>query len=154
MILQDSLTREERRAQFIHAVCVTETVWSLQCNEGFATSGSNEFEDENGDPLVLLCFWSEKALAGSNIQGEWLGYRPVEIPLGDFIENWCIGLANDNYMAGLDFDGNMHGAEVDPLELIVALSKELKRQSKEIAVENYNCLDDLVSEVERILSDE
>ena len=101
----------------------------------------------------MLCFWSGKALAKACAKEEWSGYKPVEIPLGEFIETWCISMANDNMMVGPDFDQNMHGNEIDPLELIVELATELKAQAKTIVLQNYAQLDQLVTEVKKILNE-
>jgi Protein of unknown function (DUF2750). len=152
-MLQDSIITEQRHEKFIKKVCESEIVWGLENAEGFATTSSNDFEDENEEPLGLICFWSEKALAKGCAKEEWKGYEPVEIQLSEFIENWCIGMANDNLMVGSNFDLNMFGFEIDPLELIVELGKELKEQEKEIKMQKYKHLDDLVNEVEKIINE-
>jgi hypothetical protein len=152
-MLQDSIITKQRYERFIKKVCETEMVWGLENAEGVATTSSNDFEDENEEPLELICFWSEKALAKGCAKEEWKGYKTVEIKLSDFIENWCIGMANDNLMAGSDFDQNLFGFEIDPLELIVDLDNELKLLGKAIRLQNYQRMDDLVNEVKKILSE-
>lgn len=152
-MLQDKIITQMQRDRFIQTVCESGIVWGLQSEEGFAVTGSNDYEDESGEPLPLICFWSGKALAKACAKEEWSGYEPVEISLGEFIETWCIGMANDNMMAGPDFDPNMHGFEIDPLELIVELAKELNAQEKTLVLQNYAHLNDLVTEVEKILNE-
>jgi len=73
--------------------------------------------------------------------------------LSEFIENWCIGLYNDGQMIGTNFDQNMFGFEVDPLDLIIDLSKELKNQEKEIKFEKYHHFTDLTDEIEKIINE-
>jgi hypothetical protein len=152
-MLQDSIITKQRQERFIKKVCEYGIVWGLKNAEGFATTSSNNFEDENEEPLGLICFWSERALAKGCVKEEWKGYKPVEIQLTEFIENWCIGMANDNLMVGSNFDQNMFGFEIDPLELIVELSEELKEQEKEIIMQKYKRLDDLVIEVKKIINE-
>lgn len=122
-------------------------VWGLENSEGFATSSSNDYEDSEGEPVGLICFWAEKALANSCIKGDWSDYKLVEVSLSDFIENWCVGMSGDELMVGTSFDANMFGFEVDPLDLIIDLSRELKNQGKEIELQKYRQLDDLVNEI-------
>lgn len=152
-MIQNSIIIKQRHERFIKKVCETEIVWGLENAEGFATTSSNDFEDDNEEPLGLICFWSERALAKGCAKYEWKDYEPVEIQLGEFIESWCIGMANDNLMVGSNFDQNMFGFEIDPLELVVDLDKELKTLGKEIRLQKYQRMNDLVNEVKKILSE-
>jgi hypothetical protein len=152
-MLQDSIITKQKHERFIKKVCESEIVWGLKNADGFANTSSNEYEDDNEEPLELMCFWSEKALAKACAKEEWKEYEPVEIQLSDFIENWCIGMANDNLMVGSNFDQNMFGFEIDPLDLIIELGKKLKEQRKEIKLQNYQRLDDLVHAIEKIINE-
>jgi hypothetical protein len=148
---EEHLTIKEQHESFLNQVCKTETVWALEKEDGFATSTSLNYEDDNDEPVEVLCFWSEKAFADSCAKDNWQGYTPVEIPLDDFIENWCIGMANDLIMAGTNFDADLVGHEIDPLELIIELSEELKNQKKEIELQNHKSFVDFIDEVNKIL---
>ena len=152
-MIQDSIITRQRHERFIKKVCETGVVWGLENNEGLATSSSDEYEDNDGEPIGLICFWSEKALANSCAKDDWNDYEPVEIMLSDFIENWCIGMSNDGLLIGSNFDQNMFGHEVDPLKLIVDLSKELTNQEKEIKLEKYHHISELTDEIENILDE-
>jgi hypothetical protein len=152
-MLQDSITIEQRHEKFIRRVCESEIVWGLKNTGGLAITSSNEYEDEDEEPLGIICFWSEKALAKGCAREDWKGYEPVEIQLSEFIENWCIGMANDNLMVGSNFDLNMFGFEIDPLNLIIELGKELKKQNKDIKMKNYQNLEKLTIEIEKILNE-
>lgn len=125
----------------------TSIVYGLENKEGFATSSSNDVEDE--EPIPLICFWSEAALARSCKGGDWSDYNVVEVSLSDFLENWCIGMSNDGLLLGTNFGRNMFGYESDPLEMAIELSKELKRQGKDkdIVLEKYSHLDELVDQL-------
>lgn len=95
-----------------------------------ATSRSSKYEDNERKQVGLICFWSERSLAKSCIKDDWIDYVPVEISLGDNIEDWCIGIPNEGLLIGTEFNQNMFGFEVDPLDLVFELGKELKDQKK------------------------
>jgi len=151
-MIQDSIITKQRHERFIKKVCETGVVWGLKNNDGLATSSSNEYEDNDGEPIGLICFWSEKALAKSCIKDDWNDYEPVEISLSDFIENWSIGMSNDGLLIGSNFDQNMFGFEVNPFELILDLSKELNNQKREIKLEKYRHINELTDEIEKIIN--
>src|SRR5262245_25508407 len=133
-MLQNSITTRQRHERFINKVSETSIVYGLENDEGFATSSSNDVEDEDGEPIPLICFWSGSALARSCKKDDWSGYDVVEVSLNDFLENWCIGMSNDGLLLGTDFDQNMFGFESDPLDIVIEVSKKLKEKGKEIAL--------------------
>lgn len=149
-MIQDSIVNMQKQERFIEKVCKSGTVWSLENSDGFATSQSNEYEDDDANPVQLICFWSDEQLAKACIKAEWYDYKPVELTLSDFIESWCIGMYNDGFLIGSDFDQNMFGYEIDPLEMIGMLYAELTKQGKQIKLANYNSLDELVEEIARL----
>ena len=132
---------------FVKAVCKSKIVYGLESEEGFAISGSLDYDDENGEPVEVICFWSEEALAASCIKEDWANYQVVEIPLAEFMENWCIEMNNDGLLAGIDFDEDVSGLEIEPLELALELIKALKAGNKTIAFETYANLADLEKEI-------
>ena len=64
---QNEQTLKQRHEKFIQTICANEKVYALEGEDGFATSYSNELEDEEGNPLDVLCFWSDKAGANACI---------------------------------------------------------------------------------------
>ena len=150
-MIQDSDIIEERHRRFIRTVCDSEIVYGLENKEGFATSSSMEHEDENGDPIVIICFWAEEALAKSCITEDWSNYRISPISLSDFLENWCVGMENDGLLVGTEFDQNMFGHEVNPLELILELLKELKSKGKDLSLNKFEGISDLEKQVKNIV---
>ncbi len=149
--MQDSAIIERRHTRFKKTVCESEIVYALKNNQGFATSVSNHFEDEKGNPTTIICFWAEKSLAKSCIKNEWSDYNVCEISLPDFIENWCIGMENEGLLIGTEFDQNMFGFEADPLELIIELIMELKTARKNINLRKFDDLTDLEKQIKAIL---
>ncbi|ESU24657.1 hypothetical protein FLJC2902T_31890 [Flavobacterium limnosediminis JC2902] len=140
-----------KHEKFIKKVCETNIVYGLESEDGFATSSSNDLEDEDGEPIGIICFWSEKALANSCVKNNWEEYKPTEINLAEFIENWCIGIDNDGLLIGTNFDQNMFGHEVEGYELILELIDELKKNKKELEFQKFENLADLETQIKEVL---
>ncbi|WP_278022073.1 DUF2750 domain-containing protein [Flavobacterium ginsengisoli] len=67
-----------KHKKFIKEVCETEIVFALKSKNGFATSYSNEFEDEDGEPIGIICFWSKEIMAKICAKNEWDDYHPAK----------------------------------------------------------------------------
>ena len=142
-MFQNHITVKNRHKKFIKAISKTGIVYGLESKDGYATSSSVHYDDENGDAIGMICFWAEKARAKSCIKGGWKDYEVTEITLSDFIENWCIGMENDGLLIGTQFDQNMFGFEAEPLELILDLLTELKSIEKDLNFRKFNGIEDL-----------
>ena len=149
-MIQDSILIEKRHKRFIKTVCESKTVYALKNKQGFATSSSVHFEDDEGEPIGIICFWAEKALAKSCIKNNWAKYKLSEIPLSEFMENWCIGMDNDELLIGTEFDQNMFGFETEPMELILDLVSELNSIGKDLNFKKFNGIKDLEKQVKAI----
>tara|TARA_R110002153_G_scaffold121318_3_gene266839 strand:+ start:1439 stop:1897 length:459 start_codon:yes stop_codon:yes gene_type:complete len=132
-----------RYQKFIKTVCETDIVYALQNHEGFATSASVQYDDENDRPVGVLCFWAESGRAKSCSINHWENYQLTEIALTDFIENWGVGMENDGILAGIEFDQNMFGYEAKPLDLILDLVAEIKTTKKSISFQKFDGIADL-----------
>lgn len=132
-----------RYKKFIKTVCETDIVYALQNHEGFATSASVQYDDENDRPVSVLCFWAESGRAKSCSKNHWENYQLTEISLADFIENWGVGMENDGILAGIEFDQNMFGYEAKPLDLILDLVTEIKATKKSISLQKFDGIADL-----------
>lgn len=151
-MLKDWSLIKNRQKRFIKVVCETGIVYGLKNEEGFATSSSIHYDDENGEPMGMICFWAEKSLANSCIMDEWSGYEISPISISDFIENWCVGMSNDDLLVGIEFDNQMFGCEVEPLVLIGELISELKRDKKTIDLKKYDDLSSFERQVRAIIN--
>lgn len=150
-MFQDHITVKLRHERFVKKVCDTKIVFGLKNDDGFATSSSNEFDDKDGNPIELICFWAERALANSCRKSDWENYELVELSLEEFIENWCVGLYNDELLVGTSFDQNMFGYEVEPLELILEIIEELKSKQIGLALRKYADIEELEEQVKEIV---
>lgn len=146
---QDDHTLKLNMETFVKTVCKSKIVYGLESEEGFAISGSMDYDDEKGEPVEVICFWSEEAAAASCAKEDWANYQVVEIPLAEFMENWCIEMNNDGLLAGIDFNEDLNGSEMEPLELALELVKELKSGNKTIAFETYDSLADLEKQIRK-----
>ncbi len=149
-MLQDAITLKNRHLKFIKTISESKIVYALKSKNGFATSSSTQFEDDDGNPVGMICFWAEKARAKSCAQDEWKKYKVTKIPLAEFMENWCVGMANDGLLIGTQFDQNLFGYEVEPLDLILELIAELKSNGKDLRFRKFNGIADLEKQVKEI----
>ncbi|MFH4969409.1 MULTISPECIES: DUF2750 domain-containing protein [Flavobacteriaceae] len=149
-MFQDTITLKNRHLKFVKTVSNSGIIYGLKSKNGFATSRSTQFEDDDGNPIRMICFWAEKVLAQSCAQDEWKEYIVTEIPLAEFMENWCIGMANDGLVIGTQFDQNLFGHEVEPLDLILELTAELKSNGKDLTFKKFNEIDDLEKHIKEI----
>ncbi|MEM1356584.1 MAG: DUF2750 domain-containing protein [Bacteroidota bacterium] len=152
-MLQDAIVTRQRHNKFIEEVVGNSQVWLLENASGVANSTSHEYEDQEGNSLELICFWSDRKRAKVCAKEVWSSYTPKEIPLAAFLENWCIGLANDNRIIGTNFDWNMFGYEIDPLELIIEIITELKKQGKSLSLRKFSGIEDLEAQVKEVLEE-
>ena len=61
--------------------------------------------------------------------------------MAEFLENWCIGMSNDSLLVGTNFDRNLFGYEVDPLEILLEVLNELEETNKQIQLTHFESLE-------------
>ncbi len=137
--------------RFIKTICEKEMVYGLEFEGGFATSYSGYYEDEEGNLLTVICFWSEEGLAKQCAVQDWSDYKPMEIPLSIFMETLCVDISNQGYLIGTNFNEDMDGYEQDPLDVLLDIVTYLKQLGKKPEFENYNSLSDFEKDVKKAL---
>ncbi|MGE8433563.1 DUF2750 domain-containing protein [Chryseobacterium joostei] len=152
-MIQDHITIQNRYKDFIKKIIETETVYALKDEKGYATSYSNEIEDEDGEPAQIVCFWSDAARAKSCVDQEWNHYEVSPISLREFIENWCLGMNSDGLIVGTNFDSHLFGYEAEPLEVIMDSIEELRATGKSLELRKFENMEDLESQIREILKD-
>lgn len=151
-MIQDSILVQQRYRKFIETICKTQVIYGLRSDSGFATSVSNDFQDEEtSEPAILICFWSELVLAKVLAKEEWASYKPEIIALNSFLENWCIGMYHDNTFAGINFDRNLFGYEVDTLEMALEIIKEIKEHTYTVQLLKFKDIDNLEYQIKQLL---
>ena len=149
-MLQNSIVVKQKHQKFIQEVIDNKKVWVLRSDEGLATSSSIKYEDENGEPINIVCFWSNKKLASVCGKKHWEEYVPTEMELSIFLENWCVGLFHDDWIVGTNFDWNLFGQENDPIELIIEVTAQLKIKNIELNFNKFKNVDDLELQAKKI----
>jgi hypothetical protein len=145
-MLPDSLTTQERHQQFIQQVVASNTVWGLSGEEGWAVSSSHH--DENID---IILFWSDEEGAKAVAKEDWSNYAPVPIPLAEFLENWLVGMHQNQVMAGTNWNANLFGEEIAALKLIMEMIEAAKAAGAQLAFTKYADLADFETEVRQAL---
>ncbi|MDN3549535.1 DUF2750 domain-containing protein [Mucilaginibacter aquaedulcis] len=141
-MLQDTETIESKYQLFINRVAATKLVWALKSKDGWANSHSNDDE-----AIIVIPFWSDRAYAKVCAKDDWKGYLPVEIPLADFLENWCVELAENEVLAGINWDANMFGKESEALSVALDILKQLDAIDSAIVFKNYSSINEFITEI-------
>ncbi|MCE0496308.1 DUF2750 domain-containing protein [Vibrio salinus] len=97
---------------FIEESTATKLVWGLKNDEGWLSCDSAEFENSE-----VMPFWSAKENAEIHNVEEWSDFDVVEIPLDIFVEDWLITLDEDGILLGINWNENLEGKEIEPVEL-------------------------------------
>lgn len=138
------MTENKELKQFVQMICEQKKVFCLTLNDGYAQALSNFFVDDEDEQIEVFCFWSKEQSAKACIQSDWSDYQVSSLELSVFMEDWCIGMSNENYGVGIDFNGAMSGMEVDPLELLIEIIEYLIAQKQELKFKKFKSLADLL----------
>lgn len=111
---------EQNYDSFVQRIAETGVIWALRSEkDGWANCESNEYEDTD-----VILFWSDRGRAMAHIRDEWRDHTPVEVGFDDFIDAWLQGMDGDGVLAGLDWNQDLNGPEVEPKELADRLLDE------------------------------
>ncbi len=117
-----SADAEGRHQQFLQRVIASGTVWGLKNEEGWVVSSSTADDTEDAE---IMPFWSDHAHAKQCATDDWSVYAPTEIPLDLFMKHWLPGMAQDNCLVGTNWNVDMIGHEIEPLELLDQFERAL-----------------------------
>ena len=146
-MLQTGETTDSKHKMFVQRVVALDKVWGLSSDDGWAISTSTHSEDEDGTQLEVLPFWSDKAYAKAVTKDDWIDYKPVSIDLPEFMENWLVGMHNDQTLAGTNWDAELCGKEIEPLLLALELIDQLRASKKPMRFQKYKDLNDFEKQV-------
>jgi len=97
-------------------------IWGLQDNsDNWALVAS-----VNNSSIDVMPFWSAQALASTVCIGDWAIYQPVAIDLEEFLDDWLPGMHNDVLMAGINWNADLEGQEMEPLDLLEEFESEFE----------------------------
>ena len=140
---------EDQKQQFITQAVNLEKVWGLHCEQGWSNADSCELED-----TVVYPFWSAEDKAKICAVDEWSVYSPKFLHLSEFLENWCIGMYKEYILAGINWDPNLEGPEVDSIDLALKIVQEIKKQGKELKFKLYKNQMDFEKVLLEVIEDE
>ena len=101
---------------FIEEVRESGQVWGLRYGENWVVCRSAEFEDADVMPL-----WSAEGDARLHCVDEWADYEPEVIELEEFLDIWINDLDEDDVLVGPNWNADLEGQELEPIELAKAL---------------------------------
>lgn len=145
-MLQDTSTIAYNHKLFIERAVDGGTVWGLQSDEGFARSSANNF-----DGAEVIPFWSDKAYAMAFAKEGWNHYEPVAMLLAAFLEDWLVGMHNDGLLVGTNWDPNLFGKEVEPLDLAFEIAERVIAKGKDLRLSQYQGINEYYQQVRRAL---
>jgi hypothetical protein len=96
-------------------------VWGLQDTDGNWSLVSSI----DNDSIDVIPFWSAEGLAQALCTGDWDVYKPVAIELEEFLDDWLPGMHADVLMVGVNWNTELEGQEMEPLDLLEEFEAEL-----------------------------
>lgn len=133
---------EVKYKQFIEKVAAAKLVWGLKSKTGWANADSAQNYE-----AAVVPFWSERGLAKTSARDDWKSFVPTEIPLTVFLEDWCMGMAENETLAGINWDANMHGIETDPVGVALDILNRLSEINSAITFTNYSSINEFITEI-------
>lgn len=116
--LSDDLA--ENLDRFIVEAMELGCVWGLEGADGWALSASEAHDD-----VDVMPFWSQEGFARAHCQDDWADYKPVAIELVEFLEDWLPGLHEDVLLVGVNWNAELDGEELEPLDLLEEFEAEM-----------------------------
>ena len=138
-------------ANFISEIIAEQKVYVLEYKGEVAISQSLLFKNDNNFPVDVICFWSKKTLASACCKEDWKVYKPQEVCLATFIEDYLVQIYNNSFIVGIDFDFEMQGVEADPLDVLNLLINRMKAENIYLEFEYFKDLQDLEEQLKKIL---
>lgn len=137
--------------QFINEIVDKNELFIIENKDGVGVSQSLLFQDNDGLPVSVICFWSHSKLASNCCVEDWNSYKPQPICLATFIEDYLVQIYNESLIVGINFDLKMEGIEADPLNIIELLIAELKKKNRNLEFEHFKDLQDLEKQLKQLL---
>jgi hypothetical protein len=95
-------------------------VWGLEGADGWALSASEAHDD-----VDVMPFWSQESFAQAHCQDDWQHYKPVAVDLVEFLEDWLPGMHEDVLLVGVNWNAELEGEELEPLDLLEEFEGEM-----------------------------
>ena len=128
--------------QFIEKVAATKLVWGLKSKTGWANA-----EATGNEEVAVIPFWSDRALAKICARDDWKTYTPTEIPLAIFLEDLCMDMAQEEVLAGINWDAKMFGTEADALVVTIDILNRLSVINSAITFTGYSSINEFITDI-------
>lgn len=113
---------DEEYNRFIRSIIGSQTLYTLVSDEGdIAECPSTEYEEDDGEPVPVFCVWHDRAQAEACKVEEWADYQLEALPLDFFMHEWLVSMDQDAVLLGVDFDSELYGLEIEPVEVLADL---------------------------------
>ena len=113
---------DEEYNRFIRSIIGSQTLYTLVSDEGdIAECPSTEYEEDDGEPVPVFCVWHDRAQAEACKVEEWADYQLEALPLDFFLHEWLVSMDQDAVLLGVDFDPELYGLEIEPVEVLADL---------------------------------
>ena len=104
---------------FVEEALATGCVWGLESEQGWAICPS-----VTNDELDVMPLWSQPEYAQVHVVGEWSQYQVVPISLEELLDEWLPGMHEDVSLVGPNWNADLEGDEVEPLDLLQEFTDE------------------------------
>ena len=112
---------------FITQVSENNLLYGLfNVNEGWANCHAHD----NEDAQAVYLFWSEEKLAKKLQNAEWADYQVTEIELNIFLDSWLDGMQNQQVFAGVNWNEDLYGLEIEAAVLKNSFAEESDKISQ------------------------
>jgi len=112
---------EENYHLFLQEALETGCVWGLESAEGWALCPASVNSD-----LHVMPFWSQPEFAQQHCVEEWSVYKVVPVSLEELLDDWLPGMHEDVTLLGPNWNENMEGLELEPLDVLEDFDKALE----------------------------
>ena len=85
---------------------------------------ANCYANDNPEAKGIYLFWDSAEGAEKLKSEEWQNYQVTPIALSDFLDSWLDGMQEQHVYAGVNWDEQLRGFEIEASLLSAALSKE------------------------------
>ncbi len=100
--------------KFVEEACENLTPYGLfDENEGWANCHAHD----NADAQAVYLFWSDEKAAKKLQTAEWSNYKVTAIELGVFLDSWLDGMQSQQVFAGVNWDEELYGLEIEAMVL-------------------------------------
>jgi len=99
--------------QFLTDAVDTGCVWGLEGPDGWALCDSESYPDAQ-----VMPFWSQPEFAELHCVDEWRIYKVVAVSTEEFLDDWLPGMHDDQFLVGINWNADLAGMEVEPLDLL------------------------------------